>query len=281
MVLSTWKFISNSGWWPLIIRLQTQIQQPLRDWAVTCPPSWALMTGCVLFWNSSTTPMTCSSEVSQMCQTSEMFVVCNFCNCCNFCKFCKFCKTCSLKFLTSVTSVLVIRFRDFRIFLYNFILNFRILPLNFSLGSCRCALKRSPAKIAWNKSLGEISFAENLKFQKMQIAGQFWEMPRVAFVPGRSCVIPVLGVRHLLSATHLCCYTRPLFVDLYLRPPIRFRLFPSPGKQSFPAKQSLSFSEVSFKRVRSKKNARSLETFCCYLSSTSDLESIAHARSVF
>jgi hypothetical protein len=33
--------------------------------------------------------------------------------------------------------------------------------------------------------------------------------------------------------------------------------------------------------VRAKKCACSLETFWCKVSSTSDLESIAHARSVF
>ena len=53
------------------------------------------------------------------------------------------------------------------------------------------------------------------------------------------------GVRHLLSATHLCCYTRPSFTNLYLRRSTRFRLFL--------LLESWSFSNVPFKRVRPKK----------------------------
>ena len=69
----------------------------------------------------------------------------------------------------------------------------------------------------------------------------------------------------------LCCYTRPLFVGLYLRIFV-VRLVSFDSFQFFPflAKQSWSFSEVPFKRVRAKKKKRTNANVCSFLAQLSE-----------
>ena len=54
------------------------------------------------------------------------------------------------------------------------------------------------------------------------------------------------GARHLLSAAHFWCYTRPFFVGLYLRRSTLFRLFPFPSEQ-------WSFSDVPSECAQKEK----------------------------